>query len=334
MFLSFIVPVYNTGKYLAECLDSLLDQGLSSEQYEVICVNDGSTDDSYDVLQAYADSYENIHVIHQQNAGVCAARNAGLRCAQGEYIWFIDSDDCLLRQKGQMLLQTAAATNADRIVVDNYRFLDGEAPYQNLDTRQRNTIWKDSSACRSIFKKTFLTEHGLSFRYPELTYGEDALFMYEVKFAEPETTELMIPIYGYRNRENSASHSTSTETMQRQLRSTMREAKIMKDYYESGRTESLTADRFMSYLFGALYHIAAMPRSRAKEYMTELRANGLFPYCRPKACTIRRSYQMKRGDIVEKVHDAIYINISTRIGYSAMRCWNALFRIKNKLMKK
>ena len=95
MFISFIVPVYNTEKYLYACLDSLLDQDLSPDEYEIICINDGSTDNSLAVLKKYEAEYKNIFVINQRNSGVCQARNAGLLKAKGEYIWFIDSDDVI-----------------------------------------------------------------------------------------------------------------------------------------------------------------------------------------------------------------------------------------------
>ena len=193
-------------------------------------------------------------------------------------------------------------------------------------------MWKDSSVWRNVFKKSFLDKNNLFFHSPELVYGEDALFMYEVKFAKPKTIEISEALYGYRDREGSASHSSSPEKTQRQLRSTIREAEIMRDYYESGREDSMTADRFMSFLYGALFHIAAMPQKTERErWLSYMRAAKLFPYRRPSACTISRSFQMNRGDLIEKIHDMIYIHLNTEIGFQAMYCWNVLFRIKKRL---
>ena len=103
---SIIVPVYNIEKYLAKCLDSLINQTL--EDIEIICVNDGSTDNSAEILNEYAQKDCRIKIINQDNAGLSAARNTGINAANGEYIGYVDSDDwidlnftksCIMRQK-------------------------------------------------------------------------------------------------------------------------------------------------------------------------------------------------------------------------------------------
>lgn len=91
MTLSFIIPVYNVEKYLAKCLDSVLVDNQFTGQ--VICVNDGSTDRSGKILEKYAEKYPNIEIVGQPNAGLSAARNAGIKAAKGEYVCFLDSDD-------------------------------------------------------------------------------------------------------------------------------------------------------------------------------------------------------------------------------------------------
>lgn len=91
MFLSIIIPVYKTERYLRKCLDSCVQQNVS--EYEIIIVDDGSPDNSLSIAKEYASSYNNIKIISQSNAGLSAARNAGLNCACGNYVWFVDSDD-------------------------------------------------------------------------------------------------------------------------------------------------------------------------------------------------------------------------------------------------
>ena len=95
MKLSIIVPVYNVADYLAKCLDSLLTQDLPQNEYEIIVVNDGSTDNSGEIAQQYADNYANVALIHQANQGLSGARNTGIKHAKGDYVQFVDSDDYL-----------------------------------------------------------------------------------------------------------------------------------------------------------------------------------------------------------------------------------------------
>ena len=95
MKLSIIVPVYNVEAFLSKCVDSLLAQDLPKEDYEVILVDDGSTDGSGALCDTLAAEHGNIRVIHQQNHGLSGARNAGIPAASGDYILFVDSDDYL-----------------------------------------------------------------------------------------------------------------------------------------------------------------------------------------------------------------------------------------------
>ena len=95
MNLSIIVPVYNVEAFLKKCVDSLLDQDLSQDDYEIILVEDGSTDGGGALCDALAAANGNIHVIHQQNRGLSGARNAGIPVAKGDYVIFVDSDDFL-----------------------------------------------------------------------------------------------------------------------------------------------------------------------------------------------------------------------------------------------
>ena len=90
---SVIIPVYNSEKYLKECLDSLVNQ--TFKDFEIICINDGSTDNSKKLLEEYANKDDRINVYSQENQGVGAARNYGMTLAKGKYINFLDSDDIL-----------------------------------------------------------------------------------------------------------------------------------------------------------------------------------------------------------------------------------------------
>lgn len=122
---SVIVPIYNVEMWLEECLESLLTQGLSDTEYEVICVDDGSTDRSGSIAAAYAEQYRQVILIRQENKGNGAARNAGLLAARGEYIYFADSDDWLASGVLGALYRLAARSGLDKLLFDYSEFRDG-----------------------------------------------------------------------------------------------------------------------------------------------------------------------------------------------------------------
>lgn len=119
--LSLIVPVYNSEKYLKKCLDSLLNQK-TSYQYEIIAVNDGSTDRSLEILEQYKTQNKKIHLITQSNQGISAARNIGVENANGRYIGFVDNDDFVTENYCEVLLKKAYEKNADIVKCGHFRY--------------------------------------------------------------------------------------------------------------------------------------------------------------------------------------------------------------------
>lgn len=247
MFLSFVVPVYNAAQYLPECLNSLLAQDISD--YEIICVNDGSMDTSPEILRQYAAQHGNIRVIDKENGGVVSARNAGLSAAQGDYIWFVDADDFLLPNILGSLRDKTAETACDRLIVGGYQFTDCLTDEEVALSRQRklpiNSPWYDSVVWRSLLRREFLLKNGLNFRYPELTHGEDGLFMYEVGLYAPKSAEIKLALYCYREHSGSAETVVTMENRRRKIRSFVRIAEILLNYYRSGKQDSTTADKLM-----------------------------------------------------------------------------------------
>ena len=93
MFLSFIIPLYNAGRFISMALDSIFAVDIDGDEYEVIVIDDGSTDDGAEVVKEYAARHDNLRLIQQENNGASAARNRGIEEARGEFIWFVDADD-------------------------------------------------------------------------------------------------------------------------------------------------------------------------------------------------------------------------------------------------
>lgn len=320
MFLSFVVPVYNAEKYLPECLDSLLAQDISD--YEIVCVNDGSRDTSPEILRQYASKYGNIRILDKENGGVTTARNAGLESARGDYIWFVDADDFLLPNILGMLQDKAAETACDRLIVGGYQFTDRLTEAEIALSRQRklpiNVPWYDSVVWRSLLHREFLQQHKLFFRYPELTHGEDGLFMYEVGLCAPKSVEISQALYCYREHSGSAETTVSPENRRKKLRSYLRITEILREYYRSGRQDPTTADKLMVFLWFSLYEAAKLPGNEAAAVLRRLRQAGLFPYRRPPQCTQTRAYMTQRSDWIGDMLDWICRHLHTRWGFSAM----------------
>lgn len=338
MFLSFIVPVYNVEKYLSECLDSLQDQNIPHEEYEIICVNDGSTDGSLAILRQYEEKCANIRVIDKENGGVATARNAGLDAARGEYIWFVDSDDFIRRGFLPVLRRHIRESDADRVKIGTYivneEMTTAELAALEQDELKVNAHFYDSSVWNSILLRRFLQQHDCRFRYPELTHGEDSIFMYEVVANDPKGTELDIPVYFYRHRTESATTSGSEAAQKRKLKSYFLAAQIMKKHYDNGTGNPRdTANLLMSYIWYVMDGCAKLRGKERKDMVSQMKVLGLYPFRRPDACTHMRSYQTARTDIVGKIFDKVYINMHRPWGFAAMVLLQKLIRAKKKLVK-
>lgn len=339
MFLSFIVPVFNVERYLPECLDSLLDQDISHEDYEIICVNDGSTDGSMEILQYYEAKHTNIYIIDKENGGVASARNAGLDAARGDYIWFVDSDDFIRHSCLSMLRRYINEIESDRLKIGTYiingEFTVAEKLALEADDLRVNSHFYDSSSVTCVLRRSFLQRYDCRFRYPALTHGEDSIFMYEVVANEPKCTELDIPIYFYRQRSGSATTSGTEVAQKRKLESFFLAAQIMKKHYDNGTgTARDTANLLMSYIWYVMDGCAKLSGKERKEMVGRMKALGLYPFCRPEACTHVRSYQTTRTDIVGKVFDKVYINMHRPWGFAAMVLLQSLIRLKKRLEKR
>lgn len=126
MNLSIIVPIYNVERYVRACLESIFRQGLDEDDFEVIAVNDGSTDGSVGIVEDMLSDHPNITLVHQQNQGLSAARNTGIGKASGTYLLFLDSDDLLVDGTLPRLLAEAMKSHPDMLVADYVKMNDQE----------------------------------------------------------------------------------------------------------------------------------------------------------------------------------------------------------------
>ncbi len=121
---SVIIPVYNAEEYLEECLQSVISQ--TQREMEIIIVNDGSVDKSAEIIESYQNKYSYIKTINQSNQKLGAARNAGLKIAEGEYIYFLDADDYIDSQLLEKCYEVSTARQLDFLMFDSHIFAEKE----------------------------------------------------------------------------------------------------------------------------------------------------------------------------------------------------------------
>lgn len=197
---SVIVPIFNVERYLPECIESILNQ--TEKNLEIICINDGSTDNSLAILQSYADKDSRIHIIDKQNAGYGAAMNDGINCAHGEYIGIVESDDYILPAMYETLYQAAEQFNYPQIVKSDFARFIGEGEdrtFQSVVLSENEAYYnqvthpsKDSEMLRAnginppgIYRKDFIDEYGIRFNEtPGASYQDNGFWFQLFVFAE------------------------------------------------------------------------------------------------------------------------------------------------------
>ena len=215
---SVVVPVYNVEEYLEECLDSVVNQTL--KDIEIICVNDGSTDNSLDILKKYAQNDNRIKIINQKNRGLGATRKVGLDNASGEYITFIDSDDFYELNALELLYNNALSNNTEVVLfklIDFYEEKDIKYfsyPRYNIDKHynedfsnfsfdyhylNEDLFFNSFSACLKLYNRNFLNKYDFSFlehtRYEDIPLHIEVLLRAKLSFC---------PYYLYNYRRDNA----------------------------------------------------------------------------------------------------------------------------------
>lgn len=332
MFLSFIVPVYNTEQYLSECLQSLLNQDIPADDYEIICINDGSTDGSLKILQSYAQRHQNIRVIDKVNEGVSVARNVGLDTARGKYVWMVDSDDFIATNILSELSAVVAKSEPEIVDFGAYTFNESLSGSERT-AYENNTLPAISFAnhvyiTRSLFLREFLDKHSIRFD-SEIAYSEDSLFKAACLIKSPVLININKALYFFRYRKGSAITQTSDRSMKRKLESWYSASKQFRVFYQNcdiGQ-KTIMADLFMANLWSVLSALSHLDYKKAEPYLEEMKKDNMFPASRPKECSLRKSYSTDRTDIIGKIFDKLYINLHTVWGFYSMRFWNLLYQI-------
>jgi len=213
---SVIIPVYNVESFLKRSINSILSQTYSD--FEIIAINDGSDDNSTDILEYYKKTESRCSVIHQENKGLSATRNVGIKHAKGKYIYFFDSDDMLAESALDYLVKMAENSESDIVCFSGYRIDENDQAVQYKNKYEKPTLFEplsgadvfkkmmDSGTYSSttpmyFFKKSFVEREGLVF--PEGFIHEDEVFTTIALCSAKKVTSTPLRYYKYRIRQNS-----------------------------------------------------------------------------------------------------------------------------------
>ena len=291
MRISFIVPVYNAKSYLTSCVDSLLSQGLEEGTYEIILVNDGSTDGSDDLCRELSVRHDSIRTVSQENKGISEARNSGIRAARGDYICFVDVDDVLVPNGIASILEYCDGktdlirywceivdpASAPKMDVD-----DGRVTFSGLGKDYLRKYGLETFCWNYLYRKSFLEAHNLFFE-PGLI-GEDLSYMFDVLMADPHIISIARRIYRHIITPNSLSTNWTYENSRRwvsDLTGIMTRIAAMLDSCRASDPSLYNSCRqSLDNRIVSLFSRILSAKYNVKEYrkiITDCRAGGLIP---------------------------------------------------------
>ena len=298
---TFVVPIYQVEDYLKDCLISIRRVAEASGcDYEVIAVDDGSKDNSGKIADDIASGWSNMHVIHQTNKGLGAARNTGIKAAHGEYICFVDSDDQLA--DGAILPFTAEKNDLhisirgeetvapDVIIVDiirenssgkrspyrRYKLQDGETFATGRDfLLERNVM---PCAVSYIVRRDLFTNEGLLF--PEGLYHEDEEYCVKMLLSAGNVIAYCRAFYKYKEREESITITTNLSKQQRRLLDVLEILRHLQHYTANDGNARRVIAKKLAYLtvdLLTLLHRQHQPKDFVRYCKQELTSMGLLP---------------------------------------------------------
>lgn len=246
--ISVIVPIYNVSKHLNRCLESIINQ--TFKDLEIVLVNDGSTDNSLDIIKEYEQKDKRIKVIDKSNGGLSDARNEGLKIANAPYIAFVDSDDYIELDMYEVMYQKIIKEKADIVECDFY----WEYPNKLIVDKTRlnkNTIESIRVvAWNKLYKKELITKNHVLF--PLGLRYEDIAFCYQLLPYVKKIVSVSKPFYHYIQRSNSISNNQNEK-----VRDIYKVLDIVINYYKNNNLFEKNHEQleyvYMRYIFGSSF---------------------------------------------------------------------------------
>lgn len=266
--ISIIIPAYNVEKYIERCLNSIFCQNIPDEQYEVIVINDGSTDNTLTILQKQSEIHSNLRIVSQKNQGPSTARNSGIDLAKGDYIWFVDSDDYIVECCLALLLSVITAQKLDILYFTFEEIgLDASRTKRNIQPVSKNKIingknalkegFYPSSSCIALWNRNYLDRIKLRFS-TNIMYAEDSLFSFTALCQANNVMFIDESFYVYERREGSSTTKAGEEKIIKQKLSDIVVIKSIENLSEKYKhldpeLSNLIKKHSQKILFGLVY---------------------------------------------------------------------------------
>lgn len=287
--LSIVVPIYKVEQYLPKCVESLLDQDLSPEDYEVILIDDGSPDRCGEMCEEYAALHSNVKVIHRENGGLSVARNTGMDVAQGRYIQFVDPDDYL---EPNVLAKLVEKMEADKLDVLRFN-------YQNVN--ELYEIFEPYKVSKSFVDYRDEPCEGLSFLTNRLGFGcyvwqfifrrellEGCYFKKGIYFEDTEwtprllskahrVTSMNLMVYNYLMREGSITQSVDEKKKRKVLDDKMQLIDVLKMQMQAVEDKRWFEGMIAQTVISIISYVAENFYRNRKEALKSLKEKGVFP---------------------------------------------------------
>jgi glycosyltransferase involved in cell wall biosynthesis len=260
MLLSVVVPVYNVEEYLTKCVNSILEQ--TYKEFEIILVNDGSTDNSPEICNIFAVKDSRVKVIHKENGGLSSARNAGILASKGKYVVFIDSDDYIIENSFEILLNESIKYDLD--IVCGNRIIS--YPYKSMKPKQRiidkvysgedflceNIVNNSMPMCApyNIYKRELICDNGMYFKDGLL--HEDELWTPQIFLKATKVKAVNIYFYIHIIRTGSITQSENKEKNAKDLVSICYELENIYRRVTNRKNRKVLNDNLMTLYLNAI----------------------------------------------------------------------------------
>ena len=286
MKFSIIIPVYNMAKYLDDCLQSVFCQ--DEKDYEVILIDDGSTDSSKEVIDKYMNNYSKVEVryIYQDNAGHAAARQHGLELAIGDYVWFVDADDYIDANCLGKIWDYLVSEKCDVLLIEFQNVEDSshfDPDYLKADNLKPSQLHpRNAYSATRIIKKALLDEHSIKWD-SRLSPNDDDVFLFQVGLYANKTVCTQGIRYYIRSNPNSVTRTRNNSKIRKSIKSFM----IMGEIYSNYLSSSLFSTKkhkeiqlrlgltCQSILFWAA---VALDKNERNSIIKDLESRGWYPY--------------------------------------------------------